>query len=220
MELREGIITRWSCRAFRPDQVPKDTIRDILVVASRAPSFMNTQPWEIAVVTGQKLAEINKRRLELAQANAAPNPDIPIQQTWPAAYQERARKFNAQRQEAMSVADGGRDTRDSITLQSSQFFGAPCGIFLMMDRTLSTWSIFDMGLFTQTLILAAHDRGLATCIQAGVVRYPEEVRKILDIPDTKKIIVGISLGYPDMEAKFNAFRTTRTDINELTKWYV
>ena len=65
MELTQAVLSRWSCRAFKPDPVPTDVILDILSIASHAPSYMNTQPWEVVVVTGQKLAEVNHRRLEI-----------------------------------------------------------------------------------------------------------------------------------------------------------
>lgn len=219
MDLTEAVMTRWSCRSYKPDPVPQEMIQDILRVASRSPSYANTQPWEVAVVTGQKLAELNRRRSELAQANVPPNPDIPAPQSWPSAHQERSREFAAQRQEATNQARADAKSLFETTTQSSPVFGAPCVIILMIDKALSGWSIFDMGLFTQSLVLAAHCRGLGTCIQAGVVRYPDEVRKILGIPETKKLIVGVSIGYPYMASKMNALRTTRTDIRELTKMY-
>ena len=219
MELKEAITTRWSCRAFKPDGVPESVIQDVLTAAARSPSYANTQPWEIAVVTGQKLAELNRRRAELIAANVPSNPDISVPAAWPALHQERSRAFTAQRQEVMNAAKADAKSNYETTTQSSQFFGAPCAIFLMIDKTLTEWSIFDMGLFTQSLVLAAHERGLGTCIQAGVVRYPAEVRKILGTPETKKLVVGISIGYPLKESKMNAMRSARTDIRELTKWY-
>ncbi len=103
------------------------------------------------------------------QANAPANPDMPAPQGWPAAHQERTRAFAAQRQEVMNQAKADAKSHYETTTQSSQFFGAPCAIFLLIDRILPEWSIFDMGSFTQTLVLAAHDRGLGTCIQAGIV---------------------------------------------------
>jgi len=145
MELKEGILTRWSCRAFRPDPVPEEIIQDILTAAARSPSYANTQPWEVAVVTGKKLAELNRRRNELVQTNAPANPDMPSPQGWPVAHQERTRAFAAQRQEVMNQAKADAKAHYETTTQNSQFFGAPFAIFLLIDRTLPEWSIFDMG---------------------------------------------------------------------------
>jgi nitroreductase len=219
MELKEAIMTRYSCRAFKPDPVPESLIQELLTLAARSPSYANTQPWEVAVVTGKRLAELNKRRDELIKANVPANPDMPPQPVWPAPHQERTRAFAIQRQEVMNQAKADPASRFNTTTQGSPVFGAPAAIFLFVDRTLLDWSIYDMGLFSQSLVLAAHDQGLGTCIQAGIVRYPEEVRKILGVPDTKKLVVGISIGYPLKESKMNQMRTPRTDIKELTKWY-
>lgn len=219
MELKEAIMTRYSCRAFKPDPVPESLIQEILAVAARSPSYANTQPWEVAVVMGKTLLELNKRRDELIKANVPANPDMPPQPAWPAPHQERTKAFAAVRQEVMNQAKADPASRFDTTTQGSPVFGAPAAIFLFMDRALLEWSVYDLGLFSQSLVLAAHERGLGTCIQAGIVRYPTEVRKILGVPDTKKLVVGISIGYPLKESKMNQMRTTRTDIKELTKWY-
>ncbi len=219
MEVQEAITNRWSCRAFKADPVPEDLIWNVLTTASHSPSYTNSQPWEIAVVTGQKLAALITRRAELVSANVPSSPDMMAPAGWPPPHQERARAFAAQRQEVMNTARADPNSKYDSTTQGSPFFGAPCVIIIMIDKTLTEWSIFDIGLFTQSLVLAAHDRGLGTCIQAGAVRYPDDVRKFLGIPDTKKLIVGVSIGYPYTSSKMNALRTPRTDIQELTAWY-
>jgi nitroreductase len=219
MELKEAATTRYSCRAFKPDPVPEALIREILAIAVRSPSYANTQPWEVAVATGKTLAELNKKRDELIKANVPANPDMPPQPVWPAPCLERTKAFAAMRQEVMNQAKADPASRFDTTTQGSPVFGAPVAIFLFIDKALLDWSIYDMGLFSQSLVLAADDKGLGTCIQAGIVLYPDEVRKILGIPDTKKLVVGISIGYPLKESKMNQMRTARTDIRELTKWY-
>jgi nitroreductase len=219
MELKETIMTRYSCRAFRPDPVPEALIGEILATAARSPSYANTQPWEVAVVAGKTLAELNKKRDELIKANVPANPDMPAQPAWPDACLARTKSFAAVRQQVMEQAKADPASKYDATTNSSPVFGAPAAIFIFIEKTLLDWSIYDIGLFSQSLCLAAHDKGLGTCIQAGIVRYPGEVRKILGVPDTKKLIVGISIGYPLKESKMNRMKTPRTDIKELTKWY-
>lgn len=219
MDVNQAITTRYSCRAFKPDPVPDKLIQDILAVAARSPSYANTQPWEVAVVCGNKLVELNKKRDELIKANVTANPDMPAPQAWPAPHQDRTKAFAAVRQEVMNQAKADPNSHYETTTMSSPTFGAPCALFLFMDKTLPDWSIYDMGSFSQSICLAAHDRGLGTCIQAGIVRYPDEVRRILNIPATRKLVVGISIGYPDMGSKMNAIHSPRTDMKELTTWY-
>ena len=88
-----------------------------------------------------------------------------------------------------------------------------------MDSTLTEWSVFDIGLFAQSLILAAHSYGIASCLQAMMVPYPDAIKKFLGIPETKKLILGISLGYPDTESPEHGYKSERRDLDEFVKWY-
>ena len=217
MDVNKAILGRHSCRAFKSDQIPKAIIEELLSLASRAPSYMNTQPWEIAVVTGHKLAEINQNRAEFAAANTESHADVSLPSPWPDVHQERARRFNNQRRAVL--AEAGQDSEKEWGLFNAQFFGAPCGLFLFIDRALGEWSVFDLGLFTETLVLAAEDRGIGTCVEASVVRYPDYLRQVLGIPDNRRCIIGIALGYPDTEAPINKWRSDRTDVTQLTTWH-
>jgi len=88
-----------------------------------------------------------------------------------------------------------------------------------MDDNLSNWSLFDMGLFTQNFILAAYSRGISSCIQASVTGYAEEIKKFFDIKKEKKLVVCISLGYPDFNVKLNNYRSIKKDLDEYFSWY-
>jgi nitroreductase len=100
-----------------------------------------------------------------------------------------------------------------------EFYGAPCAVFLFIDQSLGPWSIFDMGLFAQNLILAAHALGLGTCLQASVTNYADAIRQFLGIPESKQLIIGISIGYPDPDAKLNTYRAIKLKPEEFVKWY-
>ena len=100
-----------------------------------------------------------------------------------------------------------------------EFYGAPCALFLFMDSTLGSWSIFDGGLFAQSLSLATHAFGLGSCLQAALAGYPDAVRQFLGIPETKRLILGISMGYPDLEAKINTYHSTRVELGTFVQWH-
>ena len=91
--------------------------------------------------------------------------------------------------------------------------------FLFMDSTLGPWSTLDMGLFTQTLVLAAHGVGLGTCLQASLANYPDAVRESLGLSKTRKLVLGISLGYPDPAAKLNTYQSTRMNVDDFVNWW-
>jgi nitroreductase len=100
-----------------------------------------------------------------------------------------------------------------------EFYGAPCAILLFMDGSLGEWSIFDMGLFTQNLILVAHSLGVESCLQASVTNYAREIKEFLVMAESKKLVVCISIGYPDDKAKLNTYRSLKQKPDEFTKWY-
>ncbi|MFC1918906.1 nitroreductase [Chloroflexota bacterium] len=220
MELAAGIRTRRSIRAFKATPIPGEIIEGILEAASRSPSYTNTQPWEVAVVSGEKKDELSKTLLELAGSNATPNPDLPLPKAWPPELEGRAREHGARRLEALGVERENKEQREALRLLNFKFYGAPCVLFLFIDRTLSSWSVFDTGLFTQSLILAVHSSGLGSCLQASVVNYPDAIRECLGIPETKLLVLGISLGYPDLEAPINSYQSSRVSPDDFTKWYV
>lgn len=99
-----------------------------------------------------------------------------------------------------------------------RFYGAPHGIFLFHDSSLNEWSIFDAGLFAQSLMLAAHAHGLGAVPQAFLTNYSREVKQFLGIPDSKRLVLGISIGYPDTENVINAYRTTRVETEKILRW--
>ena len=218
MELLEGIETRRSVRGFKATPVPQETIRKILQVAGRSPSYTNTQPWEVAVVTGRKRDALSKILYDLANAGAPGNSDMPTPAKWPAELEKRAREHSARRFSALGIGREDSGPRKEMRLMNYQFYGAPCALFLFMDSTLGPWSTLDMGLFTQSLALAAHDYGLGTCLHASLANYPDAVRDFFGFTKAKKLVIGVSLGYPDPAAKLNSYQSTRIDVDDFVTW--
>lgn len=219
MELLEGIETRKSIRAFKSAPVPEEIMRKILKTAGKSPSFTNTQPWEVAVVSGRKKEELGKIMYELAESGVAPNRDLGSPKDWPPELDRRIREHGARRFKALGIERADEQQRKELRLSNFKFYGAPSALFLFMDSALSSWSIFDMGLFTQSIVLAAHSFGLGSCIQASLADYPDAVREFLGIPETKQLILGISIGYPDFEARLNAYQSLRVSLEDFVQWY-
>ena len=219
MELLDGIETRRSFRGFKPTPIPEEILSKILRAASNSPSYTNTQPWEVAVVSGKKKDKLSKILYELASAKAATNPDLPMPKDWPPELAQRAGEHGARRLKALGVEREDEQAREELRLMNYEFYGAPCVLFLFMDRTLGSWSIFDMGLFAQNLILAAHSFGVESCLQASVTNYAEAIREFLGVPETKQLVIGISIGYPDMEAKLNSYRSIKLSPDEFVRRY-
>ncbi|NDY84330.1 nitroreductase [Orrella sp. NBD-18] len=219
MKLIEGLETRTSIRGFKPTPVSKETIKKILHAASRSPSYTNSQPWEVAVVTGAKRDELSKILYDLAASGAKSNADVPAPKSWPEAIDSRTKVHGAKRFEALGVGRDDTARRNELRLQNFKFFDAPCAMFIFMDKSLGPWSTMDMGIFIHGLTLAAHGLGLGTCLQASLANYPDAVRSALNIPDNLQLVVGMSLGYPDHDADLNKYKSTRVDVDSFTRWY-
>jgi len=219
MELFDAIKTRRSIRAFRPDPIPGDVMNRILQAASASPSYTNTQPWEVVVVSGKKRDQMAEKLLGLAKAKAPTAPDLPKPKAWPPALDARSHEHGARRLSTLGLARDDAAGREKLSLGNFEFYGAPCAAFLFMDASLGEWSIFDMGLFAQTLILAAHSLGVGSCLQASVTGYAPEIKKFLGVAEGKKLVIGISLGYPDEKAVLNTYRSSRQKPDEFTHRY-
>ncbi len=219
MELTEGIATRSSVRGFKPTPIPAALLRQVLELAGRSPSYTNTQPWEVSVVTGAKRDRLSTILHDLAAAPAPGQSEVAAPLQWPAPCERRAAEHNARRFKTLQVERDDAAARNGLRLMNYQFFGAPCVLFLWLDKSLSEWSTFDLGLFTQTLALAAHGAGLGTCLQASLTHYPDAVRAFLGVPAHKRLMLGISLGYPDPDARLNSYRSARASLDEFVSWY-
>ena len=171
------------------------------------------------MVSGKKKNELDRKLLELEKAEARTSPDLPMPKGWPPALEERSREHGARRLSTLGMARDDEEGREKLRLMNFEFYGAPCAVLLFIDGSLGEWSTFDMGLFAQNLILAAHSLGVESCLQASVTNYAPEIKKFLDIPESKKLVICISLGYPDEKAKLNTYRSLKQKPNEFTKWY-
>ena len=219
MDLLQGIETRQSIRAFKNTPVPKSLLRQLLQAAGRSPSYKNTQPWEVMIVSGPKRDELSDVLFQLASRNTPPKYDFPAPETWPAAMDARSKDHGTRRFKALGIGRDDAKLRNDLRLQNFKFFGAPCAVFFFMDASLDHWSTLDMGLFLQSFTLAAHGAGLGTCMQASVSGYPDAIRDCLGIPASKKLIVAMSLGFPDMDASINGYKSTRMEIDAFTTWF-
>jgi nitroreductase len=224
MDIVEAINQRKSIRAFKPDPVSLDILKQIMELALRAPSWANTQPWEFAIVGGRGLEEIRRRVIEKAEEE--PTPDIPRPQELPKSYDTRFRTLAAKLLQIKRIRREDIEGRDWWRLQGLKHFGAPIVIYICIDRSfyfqgegVNVWPIFDCGLVAENIMLLATKYGLGTVPQAQAVRYPEVLRKVLGIPDSKLIVLGIAIGYPNWDDPINQFRSEREPLEKVAKWY-
>ena len=218
MQLEEVILSRRSIRAFRPDPVPPAVLLELVEMARWAPSAANTQPWEFTVVGGEPLQELRSRLRAAAAADAVGKPEM----TWPANLPER---FKARRLEignatfqALGIAAEDKARKEVWFLAGVGFFDAPQIIVLTMERCFTDLATMDVGAIAFGLELLAHGRGLGTCPQAGPLRYPWIFHEVLRIPESKRVMLAVPIGYPDLDAPVNRFPRTRARAGELLTW--
>jgi nitroreductase len=218
MEISEAINQRRSVRAFKTDPIPQDILKKILEESIRAPSWANTQPWEFAVATGKPLDEIRAGFLE--KGMTSPAFDVPRPPAFPEHYAARIRVLDKQNR-LVTQKDW-----DSRKVQNFRHYGAPAVIYLLTQREfyyqakgLNVWALYDCGSVVENLMLLATKHGLGTIAQAQAVVYPDVLRKVLDIPESKIFILGIAIGYPDWDNPINQFRTEREPLESITTWH-
>jgi len=222
MELLEAIKTRRSIRAYKPDPIPKEVLTELLDVARWAPSSANTQPWEFYILTGEVLERYNRSLVEKVRSGEiykpCPDPDTDIFTIHPKGpYAKRQGKLFKQVSELMEPEEGKSKMRIWFE-KSVSGYGAPARIIIAADKQASGWFILDIGLITQTIALAAQEFGLGICILGDAAAFPGELRKIANIPESKRVVIGIAIGYPDWNNSVNDLRTDREPIEKLVTW--
>ena len=198
MSVTEATSTRRSVRAYTDQPVSRETVAEILELAGRAPSGGNLQPWKIYALAGAEKDQLSQAIF--ARAATSPAGDPPDVLMYPEGLGEPWRQRRADCGEAMYEALGiAREDKAARFAQGAKnltFFDAPVGLIVTMDRSLGELQILDVGIFTQTIMLLAQERGLASCPQAAWSMWSTTIRETLEIPDNEMVMVGISLGYP------------------------
>jgi len=224
MDIVEAIRERRSIRAFKPDPVPQQTLVEIMELAQRAPSWANTQPWEFAIVCGEKLEEI--KQAYIAMIDEQTSPDLAAPRHFPEPFDTRRRVIGRRLFEVKGISRKDEGQRRLWRLRGTRLFGAPAAIYIYTDYSFysqeegtNVWPVFDCGLIAENIMLLATNYGLGTIPQIQAVGHPDVLREILDIPDSKLMVLGIAIGYPDWDDPTNIFRSERDPLSNITRWY-
>jgi nitroreductase len=219
MELQEAVLGRRSIRQFLPKPVSNELIEALIADSLWSPSWGNTQPWEIVVGTGESLAEFKRKNREALLKGKTSTPDIPMPQVWPDRNKLRYKALGKGVLGSLSIPRENRQARMDHFAWMFTLFDAPAVVIFTVEKTLLLeYAMLDIGLILQTFCLLAHDRGLGTCILAASVMYPEIAREIFSIPETKRLVMGAALGWPDTEAPVNSFQRNRGELEEFVRW--
>lgn len=212
----EAARTRRSIRAYKPDAVPRDTLRAIVDIARHAPSGSNIQPWHVHVLTGATLSRVGGA-IRAAFLNDEPGHVRDYEYyTDPVfePYLARRRECGWGLYGTLGIGRGDHEKSKAYRAGNYNFFGAPAGLVFTIDRKLEKGSWLDYGMFLQTIMLAARARGLHTCPEASIASYPDIVRRELGLTRDWVVVCGMAMGYADADAVVNTFQPPRIALED------
>lgn len=217
ISVEEAITGRQSTRAYLDKPVSRDLIIKLLEIAGRAPSGSNIQPWKVWVVTGAKKEALTEKLLKRQRSGDPGKRNYnyyPVE--WREPYIGRRRECGWGLYSTLGIEKGDKERMLRQHGLNYEFFGAPVGLFVTLDKDMELGSWLDTGMFIQSIMLAARGLGLETCPQAAFCNYYDAVVEHLGIPADQELVCGISLGYADPDAIVNRFRTTRIAAESFT----
>jgi nitroreductase len=215
MDVIETIRGRRSTRAFSDAPVSKELLETILTDASRAPSAINMQPWEVHMVLGEERRRLSRRLMRAFRERGltcGPGSNRPL----PDRFMQRARECG----QAMAplLERMGTDVPGYVNEGSLNFYGAPAAALIFLDEACPHERMADIGAFMAYLLLASAGRGVASCPIGLVKSYEDDIKDHLNIPESKILVISIALGMPEAQAPINEFRSTRASLDELVRW--
>jgi len=220
LEVFQAIRSRRSIRGYKSVPVPKETLAQILEIASYAPSANNIQPWEFIVLGGEALDELKRSLQEKLASRAEPHPDFELERPPTGVYRSRQVELGKSLFQLMGIARDDREERKQWLLKMIRFFDAPNAIIIATEAEVSGHlSTFAIGAISQNIALAAVSFGLGTCIENAVVLHPEVIRQIVGIPQSKRIVIGIAIGYPDWDFPANKVQVSHEPLANTTSWH-
>jgi nitroreductase len=222
-----AIESRFSCRAFLPGKpVARETIADILRVASRAPSGTNHQPWKVYVLQGESRDQLVAKVCAAHDAVYA-DPSLAAgyredfdyyPEKWVPPYIDRRRENGWGLYGLLGIQKGEKDKMHAQHQRNYVFFDAPVGLMFTVDKVLGRGSLMDTGMFVQNIMVAARARGLHTCPQAAWDEFASVVKPHIGAGDDEILLCGMALGYADTQARVNTFHTPREAVEGFTRW--
>ena len=213
--LEQLLANRYSCRAYKPEPVPRAVIERVLLAAQRTASWCNSQPWQIVIVSGAEKERFRKVMVEAATSGEGEAPDFPWPREYTGVYLERRRESGFQLYNTLGIARGDKAAYAKQALENFHFFGAPHVAIITTTEPLGVYGAVDCGAYVGNFMLAAQALGLGSIAQAALARRSDVVRKHLNLPEDRKVVCGISFGYPDGEHKINSYRTTRASLGDV-----
>lgn len=217
MEYDQVVLGRRSIRGYKPDPVPREVIEEVLELATRAPSSMNTQPWHFFVLSGEPLDRIRAGNTERNLAGVPSSREFRTLGPYEGDHRQRQVEIAIQLFQAMGIGRDDKEARQDWVLRGFRQFDAPLSIVVTYDRSLHGSDIapFDAGAVTNALVNAAWSKGLGCVVNSQGIMQSPVVREYAGIPDDQVIMICVAMGYPDDDFPANAVVSRRRPISEV-----
>ena len=218
MKLEKVMRERRSIRGFKDEPVSKILLEDIIALANRAPSSMNTQPWHLHVLTGKPLEAVREGNTDRMLAGMTPVREIEDYAAYEGEHRKRQIEIAVQLFEAMGIRREDAERRQDWVMRGFRQFDAPVSIVVCFDRSLvkNTIAHFDTGAMTYGLVLAAWSKGLGAVINGQGIMQSPVVRQAAMIPDDQVILTCVALGWPDEDFVANSVISHRRPLENVT----
>jgi len=220
----QAITSRMSVRAFLPDAVPRETLMQVMNVASRAPSGVNTQPWKVYVLQGATRDALVSKVCAAHEAVHA-DPALAAQyqeaysyypEKWISPYIDRRRETGWGLYGLLGIGKGDKDKMHMQHQRNYRLFDAPVGLMFTIDRVLGRGSLLDYGMFLQSIMVSARGHGLHTCPQAAWNGFAKIILPHIGAGEEEMLVCGMALGYADPSALVNSYHTPREPASQFT----
>src|SRR5579859_955127 len=212
--LEDLLGERFSCRAFRPDPVPRPVIERILKAAQRTASWCNSQPWQVVIASGEAKEKFRKA-IYASASSGVDDGDFPFPREYRGVYLQRRRESGFQLYNTLGIVRGDKAAYAKQALENYNFFGAPHVAIIHTNEPLGIYGAIDCGAYVSNFMLAAQALGLGTIPQAALARHSGLIRRHFNLPDDRRVVCGISFGYADHDHKVNNYRTSRATLAEV-----
>lgn len=213
----ELLRARFSCRAFRPDPVPRAVIEATLRDAQHVASWNNVQPWQVIALSPEETANFAAALCAHVET-AGHQSDIPFPARYEGIYRDRRRACGWQLYDAVGVRKGDREASARQMRENFRLFGAPNALLVTTPKDLGAYGVLDCGAYVTAVMLALQARGVASIAMAAVAGYAPFVRARYGIADDRDLVCAVALGYADPDHPANSYRTGRAGPEEVVDW--
>lgn len=218
--VRDALYSRRSIRAFTDEPVADATLRELLIDAARAPSGGNLQPWAAYVLNGAATDAFRAHiREAMKKRPFGDPPEYPVYpEDLPDPFRSRRRDIGEQLYGALGIPREDKEGRMRQFARNFELFGAPAVVFFAVERTMNCNQWAHLGMFQQSFMLAARERGLHTCPQEAWAVWHREIVAFCGIPDSQMLHCGIAVGCADPDAAVNHMQSPRAGLEDFARF--